>query len=100
MKSILHRLVIEAPVAKVYEALATQEGLSGWWTPDVTATPETGSMARFAFDKYVKEMVVEELKPMQKVQWRWWYPFVTRDGKSIRPVMRPAVTTGRSFFAV
>ncbi len=71
MKSIYHRLLIAAPAEKVYEALTTQEGLAGWWTPDTRATPETGSIARFAFGpSYFKEMEVTELTPFSSVQWR------------------------------
>lgn len=70
MESILHRLLIEAPQQKVYEALTTQKGLAGWWTPDTTAKPEVGSIARFAFGPdYFKEMKVEELQPASKVKW-------------------------------
>ena len=69
-KSIYHRLLIEAPVEKVYQALTTQEGLAGWWTPDTLAKPEVGSILRFAFGPdYFKEMKVEELKPYSKVKW-------------------------------
>lgn len=69
-KSICHRLLIEAPVEKVYEALTTQKGLAGWWTPDTLANPEVGSTARFAFGPdYFKEMKIEELKPYSKVKW-------------------------------
>lgn len=69
-KSIHHRLLIEAPVEKVYKALTTQEGLAGWWTPDTVAKPEVGSILRFAFGSdYFKEMKVEELKPYSKVKW-------------------------------
>jgi uncharacterized protein YndB with AHSA1/START domain len=70
MKSICHRLLIETPIEKVYEALTTQEGLSRWWTPDTKAKPEVGSILRFAFGPdYFKEMKVEELKPFSKVKW-------------------------------
>jgi len=70
MKSILHRLEINAPLEKVYEAITTQEGLSGWWTPETKAKPELGSIARFAFGPdYFKEMKIEELKPPSRVKW-------------------------------
>jgi len=70
LKSICHRLLIEVPVEKVYEALTTQEGLAGWWTPETTAKPEIGSVSRFAFGPdYYKEMKVEELKPYSVVKW-------------------------------
>lgn len=69
-KSICHRLLITAPVEKVYEALTTQKGLAGWWTPDTTAKPETGSIARFGFGPdYFKEMKIETLTPYSKVKW-------------------------------
>lgn len=48
-KSIYQRLLIKVPVEKVYEALTTQEGLTGWWTPDTIAKPEKGSILRFGF---------------------------------------------------
>ena len=69
-KSICHRLLIEAPVEKVYSALITQEGLAGWWTPETTAEPVTGSIARFGFGlDYFKEMKVTELMPYSRVKW-------------------------------
>ena len=70
MKSICHRLLIEVPAEKVYEALTTQEGLSGWWTPEAKAKPEVESISRFAFGpEYFKEMKIEELKPFSRVKW-------------------------------
>lgn len=70
MNSILHRLIIKAPIEKVYDALSTEEGLSAWWTPETKATPEKGSIARFAFGpEYFKEMKIEELTPNSKVKW-------------------------------
>lgn len=70
LKSICHRLLIEAPAETVYEALTTQKGLQGWWTPDTTAKPEPGSISRFSFGPdYFKEMKIEELKPYSKVKW-------------------------------
>ena len=38
MATLHHQVWIDAPVAKVYEGLATAEGLGGWWAPH-TATP-------------------------------------------------------------
>jgi uncharacterized protein YndB with AHSA1/START domain len=68
-KCICHRLLIKAPVEKVYEAVTTQQGLAGWWTPETIAKPEVASIARFAFGDYFKEMKVEELKPYSRVKW-------------------------------
>lgn len=69
MKSIYHRFLIKAPAQKVYEALTTQEGLSGWWTPETKAKPEVGSISRFAFGDYFKEMRIETLEPSGKIKW-------------------------------
>lgn len=70
-KSIYHRLLIKAPAEKVYEALTTQEGLAGWWTPETTAKPEVGSVSRFAFGPdYFKLIRVEEITPYSKVKWQ------------------------------
>ncbi|WP_246269285.1 SRPBCC family protein [Chitinophaga oryzae] len=69
MNNIWHRLVIKASPEDVYKALSTQEGLAGWWTPDTVAKPETGSVARFTFDDYFKEMKVLALEPSKQVKW-------------------------------
>jgi uncharacterized protein YndB with AHSA1/START domain len=68
-KSIYHRLLIEAPVEKVYEAITTQKGLAGWWTPETIAKPEVGTIMKFSFGDYHKEIKIEELKPYSKVKW-------------------------------
>lgn len=70
MKSILHRLIIKTQQAKVYEAVTTQQGLAGWWTPE-TLVDETNSTIRFAFGPtYFKLMKIEEYKPATFVKWQ------------------------------
>jgi len=70
MVSIKQRLSIAAPIEKVYQALTSQEGLSGWWTTDTKAEPEIGSVATFRFGpEYHKEMKVTELKSPTHVKW-------------------------------
>ena len=34
MPDIRHRVVMSAPLDRVYSAIATKEGLSDWWTRD------------------------------------------------------------------
>jgi hypothetical protein len=34
MAAIVHELTIEAPAARVFDAIATQGGLRAWWTSD------------------------------------------------------------------
>lgn len=70
MADIRHTLVIDAPPHLIYPALTTADGLSAWWTPGVTASPETGSIARFPFEAgYVKQMEIVQLKTGELVQW-------------------------------
>ena len=49
--SIKHNFVIDAPAAKVYQALTTLDGLAGWWTTDTTGKPKTGGKIKFRFDE-------------------------------------------------
>jgi uncharacterized protein YndB with AHSA1/START domain len=49
MPDILFEVPIAAPIEKAYRALIDQEGLARWWTPEVSATPEPGSIAEFTF---------------------------------------------------
>lgn len=69
MKSICHRLLIESSAEKIYNAITTIEGLSGWWSPETEAKPEIESVARFAFGDYFKEMKITDLDPFKKVKW-------------------------------
>lgn len=67
---IYHRLRIDVPVETVFNAITTQEGLAGWWTPDTIARPEEGTVLKFNFGKdYYKEIRVETLHHYDKVSW-------------------------------
>ena len=68
---ILHQVVIEAPARAVYRALTEPDGLAGWWTTDVDAEPELGSVADFGFDSRstVFKMKIEELEEQEFVRW-------------------------------
>jgi uncharacterized protein YndB with AHSA1/START domain len=72
MADILHRVGIAAPQARVYEALTTTEGLSGWWTRDVKGDPSLGGTLRFFFGGSEPGAVMEvvALTPDQHVEWR------------------------------
>lgn len=70
MPDILHRIQINAPAERVYEALTTEEGLSGWWTRRATAADKIGEVSHFQFeDKGFNRMKVAELKPSSRVKW-------------------------------
>lgn len=77
MVDIIHRVGVRAPVAKVYEALATTDGVAGWWTRETAGASEVGGMidARFLTPEGLEVgrmgMEVLELEPNKKVHWRF-----------------------------
>jgi uncharacterized protein YndB with AHSA1/START domain len=72
MAAIRHRVGISAPQARVYEVVATREGLAGWWTRHVAGDSRVGSELKFFFGKPEPGAVMEvaELVPDQRVAWR------------------------------
>ena len=66
MVDILHRVGIVAPREKVYTALTTVEGLSGWWTSETT---EAG-LLEFRFGELGGfDMKIVDLQLNERVQW-------------------------------
>ena len=76
MVDIIHRIGIKAPVAKVYEAVSTVEGVAGWWTRDaVGQSTQRGSIDVWFRSPTGAEIghmtfVLQQLIPDQEVQWR------------------------------
>lgn len=71
MPEMYHEIQVQAPPEKVYQAIATREGLRSWWTSDTVAEPRVGSVAEFGFHSRagVFRMRVEELQPGRRVVW-------------------------------
>ncbi|HET9406935.1 MAG TPA: SRPBCC domain-containing protein [Candidatus Sulfotelmatobacter sp.] len=70
MADILHRVGIRASPEKIFQALSEQEGLAGWWTGDVEASPHIGAVNHFRFgDRGFSNMKVVELVPGKRVKW-------------------------------
>jgi uncharacterized protein YndB with AHSA1/START domain len=72
MPDIRHRVVISAPLPKVYEAVATTNGVSEWWTRDgVKGESSEGSRLQFFFGqpKPAAVMEVTRLDPEGHVRW-------------------------------
>ncbi len=72
MDTIHHLAEIEAPAARIFEALNTEAGLRGWWTT-VVAYPTAGVGERIQFtfeDPFHPEMEVTALEPGALVAWR------------------------------
>lgn len=42
MADIFHRVGIKAPIARVYDAVATAKGVAGWWTTETEGTDGPG----------------------------------------------------------
>lgn len=76
MVDIVHRLGIKAPAAQVYAALATIDGLAGWWTLATSGNSNPQGQITFRFhDPAGKElgafvMDVLDLRPEKLVRWR------------------------------
>ncbi len=71
MADMLHEISINAPPEPVYEAIATQEGLRGWWTLDSVAADQPGDVAEFGFDDgaMLLRMRIDELVPGKRAKW-------------------------------
>ena len=60
MPDIRHRVAISAPLESVYEAVATTEGISEWWTRDgVRGKSVEGSNMQFFFGQPEPAAVME-----------------------------------------
>ncbi|MEO8524198.1 MAG: SRPBCC domain-containing protein [Caldimonas sp.] len=75
MVDILHKVGIKASTEAVYAALATREGLAGWWTKDTRGEGKVGSVIDFRFSANGAEiggaeMKVLELTPGKQVLWQ------------------------------
>lgn len=71
MTTLYHQVWIDAPVAKVYEALATAEGLGRWWAPHTST--ETADGVVLAHSPGAAhgdvQMKVLESTPDQRIEW-------------------------------
>ena len=74
MVDILHRVGIKASSEEVYRALATREGLAGWWTTNTQGDSKLDGVLKFRFSAEGREiggfdMKVLELRPALQVLW-------------------------------
>jgi uncharacterized protein YndB with AHSA1/START domain len=71
MVDILHRIgVKDSSPDKVYDALTTIDGLSGWWASDTKGSADVGGAIEFRFGPGGFDMQVVELRPAQRVRWQ------------------------------
>ncbi|HEX9784193.1 MAG TPA: SRPBCC domain-containing protein [Opitutaceae bacterium] len=77
MVDIIHRIGIKAPLAKVYAAVSTVEGVAGWWTRATTGQSQPGGniQVRFLSPAGVEigsmTFVLQKLNPDKEVHWRF-----------------------------
>ena len=74
MSDIRHRVGIAATPERVYQAVASTEGLAGWWTRTVEGESKVGGKLRFFFGypepgEPGATMEVTELAPQERVTW-------------------------------
>jgi uncharacterized protein YndB with AHSA1/START domain len=75
MVDILHRVGTKASLDQVYRALATREGVAGWWTTNTRGDSKVGGMLKVRFTSDGKELGgfdinVLELEPGKRVLWQ------------------------------
>jgi len=76
MVDIIHRIGIKSPVAQVYGALTSLEGLAQWWTEEVLGDARVGGKIEFCFRTKSGELLgkmvmeVQELNAQKNVRWR------------------------------
>lgn len=76
MEHIIHRIGIRATAKQVYEAVATVQGVAGWWTRETTGQAELGGKVNVRFrhkdGREIGQMDFEmtKLAPGREVHWR------------------------------
>jgi uncharacterized protein YndB with AHSA1/START domain len=71
MFSIKHLFHISTPIDKVYNALATIEGLKNWWTAETTGGDKVSDTIQFRFSGHGSVGVeITALQPGKKVSWK------------------------------
>src|SRR5215472_5884035 len=72
MPAIVEERTIATAPESVFKALTQQDELARWWTNDLNAKPEVGSLAEFRFGEwgdFVLRFEVAELDAGEKVRW-------------------------------
>lgn len=73
MATIENQTTVRAPLAAVYAALATQEGVRGWWNERCRIAPEVGGESTYHFTKGGGDVHMrfrnEVLDPAGQVVW-------------------------------
>ncbi len=75
MPHIVHRIGIHAPVTQVLQALATAEGVAGWWTRHTSGSADPGGLMTAAFQnpkgEEIGRFVIETLPHASDTELQW-----------------------------
>jgi uncharacterized protein YndB with AHSA1/START domain len=71
MKTIQHELLINAPVARVYDAIATADGISTWWDPQTPKQTDRGLVLEHnpGPEHGIVQLRVVDRVPNKKIEW-------------------------------
>jgi len=70
MESIEQINYLKVPIATVYKALTSEDGLGQIWTTKLKVKPEVGFINEFDFDEgYITKFKIIELKENSKIVW-------------------------------
>lgn len=75
MADIVHRVGIRAPIAQVYDAVASVRGVAAWWTRDTEGDAVAGGEMTVTFrtvdgaTKGAMRMQLARLDPAREVRW-------------------------------
>ena len=70
MPNIIHRIGIQnTTIEKVYESVATSNGLSKWWTTEVNGESKEGHILEFRFNGGGPDFKVIKLEQNKSVEW-------------------------------
>jgi uncharacterized protein YndB with AHSA1/START domain len=71
MPDIMHLVRIDAPPARVYDALTTAAGIREWWTSDAELDDRVGGRGMFRFhgSNRQTDIRIDALEPVRHVGW-------------------------------
>ncbi|MCB9747835.1 MAG: SRPBCC domain-containing protein [Candidatus Omnitrophica bacterium] len=70
MADITHKITINTSKEKVYQAIATVDGLKGWWTEHIDGASAEGQQLTFRFPNTGPVMEVLELMTDEFIKWK------------------------------
>ena len=102
MAAIVKEFIIEVAPQRVWSALTQPDEIGHWWTNDLNATPEVGSLAEFRFGEwgdFVLRFEVAELEQNKKVRWIYRFGSVAQwAGTSVTWQLEPIHNVTRVVF--